>query len=83
MVVRRKNETMAKLAPERKRKIIEELQYFFEEEFEEELSSLQAELLLGFVLEQIGPTVYHQAIQDARIFFQERVDDLEAVLYVE
>jgi uncharacterized protein (DUF2164 family) len=46
-----------------------------------EFGDLKADLLLRFMLEEIGPTIYNQAIADARVFFEERTADLAAVCY--
>ena len=37
--------------------------------------------MLDFVLKEIGPTIYNQAIGDAQNYFQARVSDLEGVCY--
>ena len=54
------------------------LQAFFLETFEEDLTVFRAEQLLGFFLSAVGPAIYNQAIQDARIFMQKKLDDLDA-----
>jgi uncharacterized protein (DUF2164 family) len=54
---------------------------FYEDVFDEELSEYRAERLLDFFIEQLGPAVYNQAVQDARVFMQDRLDDLEGEIY--
>ena len=39
------------------------------------------ERILQFFLEQLEPSVYNQAVQDARGFMQGRLDDLDAEFY--
>jgi uncharacterized protein (DUF2164 family) len=38
-------------------------------------------LLLDYVLGEIGPSIYNQAIADARRFFEERAADLDGICY--
>lgn len=61
--------------------LVTRLQGFFREQFEEELSCFRAEQLLDFLTEVLGPQVYNQAVQDARKFVQQRLDDLEGEVY--
>jgi uncharacterized protein (DUF2164 family) len=58
--------------------------------FEENLSSgdapigdLPASLLLNFILEEIGPVIYNQAISDAQTRLSQRVADLNGELYAD
>ena len=59
------------------------LRAYFAEHWEEEVGELKAGLLLDFMLAELGPTVYNQAIADARAFLAERVEDLAAVCHRE
>ncbi|MDH3497539.1 MAG: DUF2164 domain-containing protein [Gemmatimonadota bacterium] len=54
---------------------------YFAEHMDEEIGDLKADLLLGYVLEELGPTIYNRAIADARAFFEERAADLDGVCY--
>ena len=51
------------------------------EQFGEDVGDLKASLFLKFCLEEIAPSVYNLAIADARSFMQEKVLDLENVLF--
>jgi len=66
----------------RREELIRRLQGFFLAEFDEELSRFRAEQVLDFHLEALGPQVYNQAVQDARKYMQERLDDLDAEVHV-
>lgn len=57
------------------------LRRYLEEHMDLDVGDLKAELLLDFVIEELGPTIYNQAIADARAFFEERAADLEGVCY--
>jgi uncharacterized protein (DUF2164 family) len=57
------------------------LQRYARENLDLELGDLQAKLLLGFVLKEVGPSVYNQAIADAQATLQEKVNDLSLDRY--
>lgn len=65
------------LADDRREHLIRSLQGHYVEAFDEELSAFQAESLVDWFLERLGPPIYNQAVQDARRYFQLRLDDLE------
>jgi uncharacterized protein (DUF2164 family) len=62
---------------------IHSLQRYFEENLPEPIGDLPAGLLLNFILEEIGPAVYNQAIADAQTRMQQRVQDLSGELYAD
>ncbi|MBT8477966.1 MAG: DUF2164 domain-containing protein [Gemmatimonadetes bacterium] len=70
-----------KLSDERREILLMAAQALFEEEFERELSAFQAERLIDFFLGQLGPAVYNQAVQDARVYFQQKLEDLDGEVY--
>lgn len=70
-----------RLADERKADILRRLTSLYATEFDEQLTQFRAEKLLGFFLQHLGPAVYNQAIQDARKYMAERLDDLDATFY--
>ncbi|MCH7890723.1 MAG: DUF2164 domain-containing protein [Gemmatimonadetes bacterium] len=69
------------LDEDRKERLIGQLQGFFLEEFDEELSRFRAEQVLAFALEKLAPQVYNQAVQDALGFMQQRLDELDGEIY--
>jgi uncharacterized protein (DUF2164 family) len=69
------------LTDERRTELVANLQAFFRESFDEEVSVFRAEQVLDFFLGVLGPQVYNQAVQDARAFFQRKLDDLEGEVY--
>ena len=60
---------------------IASLQRYFKEELPEPIGDLPAGLLLNFLLEEIGPAIYNQAIADAQARLAGRVADLNGELY--
>ena len=47
------------------------------------IGDLPASLLLNFILEEIGPAIYNQAITDAQTRLAQRVADLNGELYAD
>jgi uncharacterized protein (DUF2164 family) len=69
------------LTDERREAILEGLQALYLDEFDEGLSAFRANHLLRYFVGMLGPVVYNQAIQDARAFLAERLEDLDATFY--
>lgn len=61
---------------------IASLKRYFEENLEP-IGDLPAGLLLNFILEEIGPVIYNQAIADAQARLTQRVADLNGELYAD
>ena len=70
-----------KLEKETRERLVASLKRYADEELELDMGDLKAGLLLDYILEEIGPSVYNEAIQDARAFFFEKVEDLEGTCY--
>jgi uncharacterized protein (DUF2164 family) len=69
------------LPEQAKQQALASLKRYVSENFEQEIGDLKADLLLDYVLRELGPTIYNQAIAEAKDFFQERTADLDAVCY--
>jgi len=69
------------LSDERRSGLVARLQGFFLQEFDEELSVFRAEQILDFLLASVGPSIYNQAVQDARKYMQDRLDDLDGEVF--
>ena len=54
---------------------------YLAENFGEDIGDLKASLFLNYCLEEIAPSVYNQAIADARAFMQEKVADMDNVCF--
>jgi len=70
-----------KLPKEQRDQIIEQIQQFFELERSETIGTLAAGEVLDFMIKEIGPYLYNQAINDARATVLERMQTLEDELY--
>ncbi|MBD2872735.1 DUF2164 domain-containing protein [Paenibacillus arenilitoris] len=70
-----------KLPREQKDRLIASVQQYFELERSETIGSIAAEQLLDFMIKEIGPHVYNEAMADARRALAERMQTLEDELY--
>ncbi|MEO8411187.1 MAG: DUF2164 domain-containing protein [Propionivibrio sp.] len=59
------------------------IERYFRERLEEPLGHLAARGLLGFLLEEIGPLIYNQAVADVQQRLQARVADLDIEVHEE
>ncbi|SVB57666.1 uncharacterized protein METZ01_LOCUS210520 [marine metagenome] len=69
------------LDEQRREGLINGLEEFFTQEFDEELSSFRSEHLLDFFLGALGPQVYNQGVQDARRFVLDKLEDIDGEVY--
>ena len=69
------------LAEDRKNAILRSLKDFYADVFDDNISQYRAERLLEFFVKALGPAVYNQAIQDARGFMLNKLEDLDAEFY--
>lgn len=56
--------------------LIRNIQAFFLQEREEEISEFQAGKVLEFIAADIGPYIYNQAIKDAHALLSNSIEDL-------
>jgi len=77
----KKNTIHIKLTDDRRVEMLRLIKIYYREEFEENMSDFRAEGMLKFFIETLGHPVYNQAIQDARAFISERLDDLDATFH--
>lgn len=70
------------LTDERKQEILRAFASFYCSEFDEEISEYRTEQVLDFFMDILGPPVYNQAIQDARAFISEKLEDLDADFFI-
>lgn len=70
-----------KLPKEQKAEIIQNVQAFFEEERSEQLGELGADQLIDFMIKELSPYIYNQAIADSRKLIGEKMNQMEDELY--
>jgi uncharacterized protein (DUF2164 family) len=65
------------LGKEARAQAVASIERYFLENMEERIGNIQAAALLNFLLEEVGPSIYNQAIADAQERLQMRVDELD------
>lgn len=69
------------ISPEARKQSIASIKRYFDEQLDTDIGDLKAEMMLGFVLKEIAPSVYNQAIQDAQTFVRDRVVEMDSSLF--
>ena len=65
------------LSKEDRAQAISSIERYFRENMEEKIGNVAAGGLLGFLLEEIGPSIYNKAVADVQERLQARVADLD------
>lgn len=73
--------TRITISDDARKRAIASIRRYFAENLDDEIGELKAALFLDYILTEHGPTIYNQAIADAKSFFDERSADLGAVCY--
>lgn len=71
-----------KISREQKTDIAQKVQAYFEEERSESIGQLAAEQLIDFMIGELGPHIYNQALTDARAMIAEKMAQIDDELYV-
>ena len=64
-----------------RKQAIASIRRYFDEVLDQDIGDLKAEMMVDYILKEIAPTVYNQAIQDAQKYLQERVTELDSTLF--
>ncbi len=67
---------MIELSKEDRAQAIASIERYFLENFEQKIGNISAGALLGFVLEEIGPSIYNRGVSDAQERLLSRLEDL-------
>jgi uncharacterized protein (DUF2164 family) len=70
-----------KIPREHKALLVNKIQSYFVTERSEEIGELAAGNLLDFMVEQLGPIIYNQAIRDARTVVMQQMERVEEELH--
>ncbi len=71
------------LTKEDRSQAIASIERYFRENMEEKIGNVAAGGLLGFILEEIGPSIYNKAVADAQERLQARVSELDFEVHEE
>ena len=61
--------------------IVGRIQRYFNQELDQEIGALPAEMLLGFFAETFGGYYYHQGLADAQGVFAHALDEVNDSIY--
>ena len=68
------------ISKQAKTDLLASMKRYFDENLDP-IGDLPANLLLNYILEEIGPVIYNKAISDAQSRMQQRVTELDGELY--
>lgn len=66
---------------EERAEVVKRLQGYFSDELDYQLGSIPAELLLDFLIEDIGAFYYNRGLADAQAVFTSKLDDIADAIY--
>ncbi len=78
---RKKTPLGINLTDEERKKLQEEIIYYFETERDEKLGIIASENILDFFLDNLGKALYNKALDDAKRWYSKRMEDIEADYY--
>lgn len=65
------------LTQEARQQAVASIERYFRENMDEKIGNIAAGALLGFFLEEVGPSIYNKAVTDAQERLQARVSELD------
>lgn len=66
---------------EEKEVIGKKIRMYFTEELDQEIGQFDAEFLLDFFAEEIGPFLYNRGLLDAQTILESRIEDISQAIY--
>ncbi len=81
MAKKTKNLPQIPLSDEQKEKLKEEIKYFYMEERGEDIGIIQQMQILELFEERLAPIVYNRALDDAKRWFAQMMDNLDCDYY--
>lgn len=69
------------LSSEEKKQLLDEIIYYFETERDEKLGIIASESILDFFMEGLGKYIYNKALDDTKVWYSHRMEDVEADFY--
>lgn len=69
------------LPKEQRAQVVASIERYFLENMEHKIGNIAASGLLGFILEEVGPLVFNQAVAAVQERLQQRVSELDIEIY--
>ena len=70
-----------KFSKEEKEIITKKIQMYFHEELSQELGQFDAQFLMDFFAEEIGPYFYNRGLYDAQTILEGRMESISEAIY--
>jgi len=70
-----------RITDEEKKRMEEEIRYYFETERDEKIGILATQSLLDFFMDNLGTIIYNKALDDAKLWYSRRMEDVETDFY--
>jgi len=61
--------------------LVQQLRLYFKEELDHEIGQFDAEFLLDFIGEEIGPYFYNRGLYDAQAILESRIENVNEAIY--
>ncbi|PXF29191.1 hypothetical protein WH50_22175 [Pokkaliibacter plantistimulans] len=61
--------------------LVQKIKLYFREELNQDIGQFDAQFLLTFFAEEIGPFFYNRGLYDAQVLIAERMDSITDALY--
>ncbi|WP_434361183.1 DUF2164 domain-containing protein [Parasalinivibrio latis] len=61
--------------------LVRKIQFYFDQELEQEIGQFDAEFLLDFFSEELGAYYYNRGLYDAQLIIQEKVESISDAIY--
>lgn len=69
------------LTDEQKKSMMEDIAYFFESEYDEQIGIIKQMRLLEFFTEELAPVIYNKALDDMMVWYKRQQDNMESDFY--
>ena len=66
---------------EEKETIVRKIQFYFDQELDQELGQFDAEFLLDFFSEEVGGYYYNRGLYDAQAYLEKQIETISEDIY--
>ncbi len=70
-----------KFPADEKEHLVKKIQFYFDQELEQELGQFDAEFLLDFFAEEVGSFFYNRGLYDAQAFIEKKIESITEEIY--
>lgn len=66
---------------EEREQLVRKIRLYFSEELEQDIGQFDAEFLLDFFLEEVGPWFYNRGLYDSQAILEKRLETIEDAIF--